>query len=89
MEDTSDPSRNPVQGHIELGNGYTLFWRTDPAIGCREYMSDEIGGGVFVWNTALVDDYTLLGAILQERMLSLIEHHKRKEPDAAPDEGGS
>lgn len=73
MTDSKDESRNPVEGHVELASGYTLFWWTDPAVGCRVYESDEIGGGVFVWNTALVDQTTLLAAILQELALQKIE----------------
>lgn len=73
MKEKKDESRNPAEGHVELASGYTLFWWTDPAVGCRVYESDEIGGGVCVWNTALVDDTTLLAAILQERALQRIE----------------
>lgn len=74
---------NTVNGQMELSSGDTLFWRTDPSVGCREYFSDEIGGGVFVWNTALVDDTTLLAAILQERMLQRIELREQRKASCA------
>ncbi len=56
----------PDEGDVRLPNGYTLYWKMDEAVGCREYYSDEVGGGVGVWNTALVDDTTLLAAIVKE-----------------------
>lgn len=57
----------PAQGEISLPNGCTLYWR-DTEQG-REYLSDEVGGGVQVWHTALVDDTTLLAAIVNEAAL--------------------
>lgn len=62
------------EGQASLPNGCTLYWKTDHSIGgAREYVSDEIGGGVMVWNTALVDETTLLAAIVQEAALRTIE----------------
>ena len=63
----------PKTGDVSLPNGYTLYWKFDPSVNCREYWSDEIGGGVMVWNTALVDQHTLLAAILQEATLNKLE----------------
>jgi len=40
----------------------------------REYISDEVGGGVKVWHTALVDESTLLAAIVQEQTFQKLEH---------------
>jgi len=48
-----------------LGNGCHLF-REKNAAGGYSYISDEIGGGVVVWDTALVDEETLLTAIAAE-----------------------
>jgi hypothetical protein len=42
-----------------LPNGYMLFVEDDRGTG-RRYWSDEIGGGVVVWDTVLVDKTTLL-----------------------------
>lgn len=69
----------PTSGEVPLPNGHTLLWVLDPSVNCREYISDEIGGGVHVWNTALVDPSTLLAAIVEEhRLLRLeFEHAKR------------
>jgi hypothetical protein len=57
----------PMRGSVELPNGCTLFWGTDDQ--GRTYASDEVGGGVPVWNTALVCMSTLLAAIVQEHTL--------------------
>ncbi len=40
----------------------------------REYFSDEVGGGVQVWHTALVDQSTLLAAIVQEQAFQKLEY---------------
>jgi len=54
----------PKTGYIPLPNGCSLYW-TETEQG-REYVSDEVGGGVLVWHTALVDQSTLLAAIVKE-----------------------
>ena len=38
-------------------------------VGGRTYTSDEVGGGVVVWDTALVNETTLLAAIVHEKTL--------------------
>lgn len=43
----------------------------------RVYHSDEVGGGVSVWDPSLVDSATLLAAIVQE------EHFRRLEAEIA------
>lgn len=48
-----------------LANGCTLY-REDNGIGGHRYWSDEIGGGVLVWDTSLVDSATLLAAMTEE-----------------------
>lgn len=70
----------PEKGEISLPNGCTLFWR-DTEQG-REYLSDEIGGGVQVWHTALVDEGTLLAAIVQEQTLQRREREIDKRIDS-------
>lgn len=45
--------------------GYTLFREPNGAGGHR-YWSDEVGGGVMVWDTCLVCSNTLLAAIVEE-----------------------
>lgn len=54
--------------YIMLPNGCALFWH-DNSVGGRVYASDEIGGGVVIWDTSLVDQATLLAAITQENTL--------------------
>ena len=61
----------PKSGKILLPNGCTLYWR-EGDMG-REYFSDEVGGGVHVWTTCLVDPYTLLAAVVQEGILTNME----------------
>jgi len=48
-----------------LPNGSTLFRRKNE-VGGYIYYSDEIGGGVVVWDTTLVDRWTLLSAYFAE-----------------------
>lgn len=67
----------PESGTLQLPNGCTLYWGTDAATGAREYASDEVGGGVAVWHTALVDPSTLLAAMVQE------ETFRRREAEIA------
>lgn len=50
-------------GWFTLPKGHSLFVYTDPAVGALEYWSDEVGGGVMVWQSALVDPETLEAAI--------------------------
>lgn len=67
------------QGEIPLPNGCTLFWKRNE-VGGIDYTSDEIGGGVEVWNSALVDGYTLLAAIAHEHAIQVYDaHQKRKD----------
>jgi len=65
------------EGHIRLPNGCTLYWKTN-AVGGRTYTSDEVGGGVHVWDTALVDSATLLAALTQEATLQALERVPRE-----------
>lgn len=59
-----------------LPNGCSLYWEENGA-GGRSYYSDEIGGGVLVWDTSLVDRGTLLAALLQEEILIAKERRQR------------
>ena len=46
--------------------GYTIY--VEPTdIGGRRYWSDSIGGGVMIWDTALVSEEELLFALAAER----------------------
>ena len=53
-------------------NGCTLL-RKDDGVGGHLYVSDEVGGGVEVWDTALVDTSTLLAAIAWETNSNVID----------------
>ena len=61
-----------------LGNGCCLFRRENKDVGGYTYISDEIGGGVVVWDTALVDVETLLTAIADHMKLQKIEYYERE-----------
>jgi len=50
------------EGELPLPNGCTLYWKVNE-VGGITYSSDEVGGGVLVWNTILVDEGTLLAAM--------------------------
>jgi hypothetical protein len=67
---------------ICLPNGCTLF-REENGAGGHRYTSDEIGGGVIVWDTCLVEESTLLAAIVDQAYLRFAEANKRtKTPKA-------
>jgi len=57
---------------IPLPNGCHLYWKINE-VGGRTYYSDEIGGGVHVWDTCLCQDSTLLAALTQEAEFQYIE----------------
>lgn len=52
-----------------LPNGCSLFMKENE-VGGRVYYSDEVGGGVGIWDTALVDKSTLLAAIVEEEKIN-------------------
>lgn len=79
-------SAPPETGHVPLPNGCTLYWTTDAAVKSRQYVSDEIGGGVEVWHTALVDSSTLVAAVACEGRLRRIEHEHAKRVERAKNE---
>lgn len=68
--DTS-PTRQPTAERVvmnsvcELPNGSVLYRQRGEQ--GNIYFSDEIGGGVLVWDTAMVDPNTLLAAIVEEK----------------------
>ena len=72
MTDRDEQNLNPQQGCVEMHNGSTLFWQENKA-GGRTYSSDEIGGGVEVWDTCLVAFGTLCEAISMEMALQGVE----------------
>ncbi len=61
-----------MQRLCNLPNGCSLYVKENEA-GGRTYYSDEVGGGVFVWDTALIDISTLLAAITEENVISKME----------------
>lgn len=59
------PPEGPLEEVCSLTNGYTLY-RRENGCGGHTYWSDEIGGGVVVWDTCLVCQESLLIALAQE-----------------------
>ena len=71
-----------------LPNGAHIY-RKRNGVGGWIYSSDEIGGGVVVWDTCLVAESTLLAAIVCEHHRSRMESiHKRgwRPNENTPDE---
>ena len=66
------PDFLPKSGEVVLTNGCHLYWKPNE-VGGRTYYSDEIGPGVEVWDTALVDASTLITAIDVENKLRYFE----------------
>lgn len=58
----------------DLPNGCHLFRKPNEA-GGHTYYSDEVGGGVMVWDTCLIDEGTLLTAIVEEKKRTYLEYH--------------
>lgn len=70
----------PTPAICTLPNGSTLY-REENGVGGHRYWSDEIGGGVMLWDTCLVDTSTLLAAIVEEQRRSKEEYVKmHKDP---------
>ena len=59
-----------------LPNNATLY-RESNGVGGHRYWSDEIGGGVCVWDTCLTDESTLLAAIVEEQRRAREEFHQK------------
>lgn len=57
--------KGPMEEVGLLPNGCMLF-REANGVGGFTYWSDEVGGGVFVWDTCLVSQDTLLAALTEE-----------------------
>jgi hypothetical protein len=79
QEDGSGNVRlNERLGECELPNGCRLYWEDNKA-GGRTYYSDEIGGGVMVWDTCLCEESTLLAALTTEATLEQRERIQRAD----------
>lgn len=69
------------EGTCSLPNGCTLYWRKDD-LGGRMYWSDEIGGGVKIWDVSFIGMDTLLAAVTKEFDLQYREAVLREEENA-------
>ncbi len=61
----------------QLPNGCHLF-REPNGVGGYRYFSDEIGCGIMVWDTCLVNESTLLAAIVEEKKRIYLEYQINK-----------
>lgn len=59
------PAQGPLTEVGETSRGYKLYRAPNP-VGGNTYWSDEIGGGVVVWDTCLVGEETLRLALSVE-----------------------
>lgn len=65
----------------DLPNGSWLY-RKENGVGGYIYFSDEVGGGVVVWDTALVASSTLLAALTEEFRRIHEQHNKTRSENA-------
>ena len=66
-------------GERAAPNGARIFWRmTEQG---REYTSDEIGGGILFWHTAMTDASTLIAAVAIEMELQRAERFLAEEKE--------
>lgn len=61
----------------DLPNGFRLYRKPNEA-GGHTYYSDEVGGGVVVWDTCLISEGTLLCAMVEEKRRAYLEYHINK-----------
>lgn len=61
-----------------LPNGHMLY-RVPNVAGGHDYWSDEVGGGVLVWCTSLVDEGTLLTAMAEEKRRAYEEQREKRD----------
>src|ERR1019366_125584 len=69
----------------DLPNGHELFVE-DSEAGGHTYWSDEVGGGVVVWDAALVDAATLLAAMVEEERDLMVTRWRRQVKVKQPKE---
>lgn len=62
----------------QLPNGCMLYRKKNEA-GGHTYYSDEIGGGVMVWDTCLVQLSTILAAIVEESRFETEAAYKKRK----------
>lgn len=74
----ADRETTGLQEVARLPNGCTLY-REPNEVGGHRYWSDEVGGGVVVWDTCLVGQDTLLAAIVEEQRRMTEERHGKVE----------
>jgi len=70
--------RNKIIGEFQLPNGHTCFIE-DNGAGGRRYISDEIGGGVIVYDTCLTDQSSVLACLAKEAEIEIAEWRKIDE----------
>ena len=76
---TKKNSMKKILGQIELPNGCRAYVREN-GVGGLEYTSDEIAGGVLVWDTATVCSSTLM-AVLTDFMARCHRAHAKRRKE--------
>lgn len=66
------------KNEIVTSRGVTIWWKDNEA-GGRTYYSDEVGGGVLVWDTCLVYIDSLFAVLDQEMKLRIEEKGEKHE----------
>lgn len=77
-EQATETKPEPFEEVCALPNGATLYRQRNGA-GGYAYWSDEIGGGVMVWDTVLVGQDTLLAALTEEHRRRIAEQRAKQE----------
>lgn len=72
-----EAQRGPFEEVCTLPNGDVLY-RQENEVGGHTYWSGEVGGGVMVWDTSLVDSSTVLAALTEEARRDRAERMVRR-----------
>lgn len=75
----AETKAEPFEEVCELPNGATLYRQKNGA-GGYTYYSDEIGGGVMVYDTCLVAASTLMATLTEEWRRKIAEQRQERKP---------
>ena len=75
----------PKKGDVMAPNGHHIYW-TENEVGGRTWISDEVGGGVHVWDTSLVDPTTLLAVMTKEAEFQRLEYEIKQRAERNVDQ---
>lgn len=75
IEKKEEKEEDNVIGEFKLPNGHTCIIQENKA-GGRSYISDEVGGGVLIYDTCLQDPSSVLACLTKEAELAHAEWEK-------------